>query len=244
MNKNSVKLGSVGENITAKETSWSFGGQTPKNFTNHVRKSVPFYDVGHELICKISDFFIKDNSICYDLGTSTGVLLKQLAQRHNHRQGAKFVGIDIEQNMVEQAKKEIKDKKNVELVAENILTYPYEKSDFIVSYYTMQFVPSRCRQDMINKVYETLNWGGAFLLFEKVRACDARFQDMMQTLYADYKLDQGYTPEEIIAKTKSLKGVLEPFSTQGNIDLLKRTGFVDIMSVFKYICFEGFLAIK
>jgi tRNA (cmo5U34)-methyltransferase len=47
-----------------------------------------------------------------------------------------------------------------------------------------------------------------------------------------------------MAKTRSLKGVLEPFSTQGNIQLLKRSGFKDIMTVFKYGCFEGFLAIK
>ena len=52
------------------------------------------------------------------------------------------------------------------------------------------------------------------------------------------------TPDEIIAKAKSLKGVLEPFSTQGNLDLLKRAGFVDIITIFKYLCFEGFLAIK
>ncbi|MEK7298654.1 MAG: methyltransferase, partial [Candidatus Margulisiibacteriota bacterium] len=43
---------------------------------------------------------------------------------------------------------------------------------------------------------------------------------------------------------EQLKGVLEPFSTQGNLDLLKRAGFVDVTSVMKYICFEGFLAIK
>jgi len=86
--------------------------------------------------------------------------------------------------------------------------------------------------------------GGAFILFEKVRAPDARFQDIMQTLYTDYKLEQNYTPEEIISKTRSLKGILEPFSTQGNLDLLKRAGFVDVMSVYKYICFEGFIAIK
>ncbi len=81
-------------------------------------------------------------------------------------------------------------------------------------------------------------------MFEKVRACDARFQDIMQNLYTDYKIEQGYSSEEIIAKTKSLKGVLEPFSTQGNLDLLKRAGFVDIMIVFKHICFEGIIAIK
>lgn len=79
---------------------------------------------------------------------------------------------------------------------------------------------------------------------KKVRACDARFQDIMTALYTDYKLEQGYTEEEILSKTRSLKGVLEPFSTQGNLDLLKRAGFVDITTIFKYVSFEGFLAIK
>jgi tRNA (cmo5U34)-methyltransferase len=37
---------------------------------------------------------------------------------------------------------------------------------------------------------------------------------------------------------------MEPFSTQGNTDMLRRAGFVDIVTVHKYVCFEGFLAIK
>jgi len=37
---------------------------------------------------------------------------------------------------------------------------------------------------------------------------------------------------------------LEPFSEAANIDMLKRAGFVDILSVYKWICFEGFVAIK
>ncbi len=81
-------------------------------------------------------------------------------------------------------------------------------------------------------------------MFEKVRAPDARFQDLASIMYTDYKLDQGYNGEEIVAKTRSLKGVLEPFSTQGNVDLMQRAGFVDIMSLMKWVSFEGFLAIK
>ena len=66
----------------------------------------------------------------------------------------------------------------------------------------------------------------------------------MSGLYVDYKLEQGYSASEILGKTKSLKGVLDPFSTQGNLDLFRRAGFVDVMSVFKYVCFEGFLCVK
>ena len=236
--------GSVGENIVAKEASWSFSGEVPKNFNEHVKRSVPFYDEGHRVVCKLSDFFVRDNALCYELGVSTGALISKLAKQHAHRRNVRWVGIDCEPDMVDQARKETKGIPSVDLIVDDINLFPYEKSNFIVAYYTMQFVPPHVRQELFNKIYESLHWGGGFILFEKVRACDARFQDMMQTLYVDFKLEQKYTSEEIIAKTKSLKGVLEPFSTQGNLDLLKRAGFVDTMSVFKYLCFEGFLAIK
>jgi tRNA (cmo5U34)-methyltransferase len=75
-----------------------------------------------------------------------------------------------------------------------------------------------------------------------VRAPDAGFQDMAAQIYHEYKLQQGFSEEEILNKQRSLKGVLEPFSTQGNLDLMKRAGFVDVMSVMKWVCFEGFLA--
>ena len=81
-------------------------------------------------------------------------------------------------------------------------------------------------------------------MFEKVRAPDARFQDMINTIYLEYKLKQGYTEENIIGKMMSLKGVLEPFSTEGNVEMLKRSGFIDIVSIQKYLSFEGFLAVK
>ncbi len=81
-------------------------------------------------------------------------------------------------------------------------------------------------------------------MFEKVRGADARFQDMMTSLYNDFKKRKGLSTDEILNKTNSLKGVLEPFSGEGNLGLLRRAGFADIMTVMKYVCFEGFLAIK
>jgi tRNA (cmo5U34)-methyltransferase len=97
---------------------------------------------------------------------------------------------------------------------------------------------------VFDRVYRSLEWGGAFFLFEKVRGPDARFQDILSSVYTEFKLEQGYDASEIVGKSRSLKGVLEPFSTAGNLGLLERAGFVDIMTIFKYACFEGFLAIK
>jgi len=97
---------------------------------------------------------------------------------------------------------------------------------------------------LINDIYSSLNWGGAFVMTEKVRAPDARFQDISTQIYQEFKRENEFDDTNIMAKQRSLRGVMEPFSSQGNIDMLKRAGFVDIMTMAKMINFETFLAIK
>lgn len=234
----------VGDDLEAGCGAWRFEADVPEKFIAHIRQSVPGYDEGHELICSLSDYFCLDESLCYELGTSTGQLIRKLAERNSHRRKIRWIGIDSVPEMIDKAREHCEDHDNIELYSEDIRLYELEKSDFIVSYYTIQFVRPRYRQQVIDKIYQSLNWGGAFLFFEKVRGPDARFQDILTNLYFNYKRQNGFSTEEIMSKADSLKGVLEPFSSQGNHDLLTRAGFVDIMPVFRNICFEGILCIK
>jgi len=233
----------TGDSIQAKNSAWSFGGEVSEHFDAHIEKSVPLYHEGHDLIGKLSDFFLSDDSVCYELGCSTGALSHKILTRNEHKK-VEYVGIDLEESMIEKARKRCSDQENFSGVVSDILDIEFEPADLIIAYYTMQFTRPKHRQLIYDRIYNALNWGGAFVLFEKVRAPDARFQDMMTAIYTDYKIDRGYQAEEIVAKARSLKGVLEPFSTQGNCDLLNRAGFVDMMTVMKYVSFEGYLAIK
>lgn len=236
----------AGDNIEVQASNWKFKGKAVEHFDEHIRKSVPLYSQGHDVICDLSSFFIKDSSIIYEIGCSTGTLSLKLAKHNLHKSAVQLIGIDIEQDMIDAANENLKKTglDNVMFCVDDIATVELEKSDLIVCYYTIQFIPPALRQQIIDKIYQSLHWGGAFIMFERVRAPDARFQDILNTLYLDYKLKQGYSEEAIIGKIMSLKGVLEPFSTRGNIDMLKRAGFLDITSVQKYLSFEGFLAIK
>ncbi len=108
----------------------------------------------------------------------------------------------------------------------------------------MEFIEPRFRQKVLTNIYKSLNWGGALIIFEKIRGTDARFQDILNFLYFDFKSEQGLNPTEIINKEISLRSILEPFTIKGNMDLLKRAGFVDIMPISQYLNFKGFLAIK
>jgi len=234
----------VGQKISAKNAGWTFGDNVPDTFVEHIKTSVPLYEMGHDLVCQLSDFFVKNDSVVYEIGTSTGELLKKLAVHNEAKAGAKWIGMDVEEAMVKAAVAHCKDIASINILHEDARLMDLEKSDFIVSYYTLQFIPPRHRQELFQKIYETLNWGGAFVFFEKVRGPDARFQDIVSQLYNEFKVNNGFTNDEIVEKARSLKGILEPFSTQGNLDLVERAGFKDVMTIQKYLCFEGFLAIK
>jgi tRNA (cmo5U34)-methyltransferase len=195
------------------------------------------------LAAQLSDYYIKDDSIVYDLGCSTGSFLKSLAIRHQNKSKIKLIGLDIVKQMINYAKKNNGDKK-INFQKKDFTTVNFKKSDLIISFYTMQFIKPKKRQELINKIYKSLNWGGAFFLIEKVRSYDARTQDQLTCIYEEFKINNNFTLKEIVNKKQSLKGVLEPFSSLANFKILKRAGFKDVSTVAKFICFEFFLAIK
>lgn len=236
-------LSAVGDNIIAENARWSFDGISG-SFSGHARRSIPFYDEGHDLICRYSDYFVAPNSLVYDIGTATGLLAHKIADKNKSKPGVHVIGIDLIPSMIAYCQQEYANREGLQFVCADAATFDYEKASLFTCYYVVQFVHPHVRQTLIDRIFQQLHWGGALLLFEKVRGPDARFQDYATQIYADFKSDHGYSDSEILGKARSLKGVLEPFSTNGNIEMLQRAGFKDIMSVMKWVCFEGFLAIK
>lgn len=234
---------SAGDSIEAEPASWTFRGTSVVNaFDTHVARSVPCYELGHWLVEQLSDFFLHDSSLIVDLGCSTGTLLRNLASRHKNP-NLRFLGFDTSSDMLSKATNNTIDSR-ILYTNEPFLNYCFDSLSFISSYYTMQFIHPKERQLYFDMIYQSLDWGGAFLLFEKTRAPDARFQDITTSLYSEYKAKNGYTPGEIYAKSLSLRGVLNPYTVNANLEFLARAGFSDIMPIFKIISFDGFLCIK
>jgi tRNA (cmo5U34)-methyltransferase len=235
-------MADVGNSIKAKRSDWSFDGDVFKNFDDHVKKSVPLYNEGHDLIINLSDYFLKNDSLIYDIGSSTGSFFDKVSKKVDKQ--IRMIGIEPAFNMFKFSSDRFKNNKNISFINDDVMNIKFEKSDMIICYYTLQFIPPKNRALLLTRLFDSLNWGGALFLFEKVRASDARFQDILSNAYIEYKLESGFSSEEIFNKQRSLKGVLEPFSSQGNIDNLLRAGFKDIITISKYIQFEGFMAIK
>ena len=94
----------AGENIRTDLSSCNFNGKTSRKFDEHITKSFPGYDVGQLLIASYSDSFINLTSKrIYDLGCSTGTLLKIIESRHS-KKDISYIRIDKVPEMLEIAR--------------------------------------------------------------------------------------------------------------------------------------------
>jgi tRNA (cmo5U34)-methyltransferase len=234
---------SVGDDIVPVNTRWSFAGSTPQKFDEHVSKSVPLYAQGHELVSQCLEFFCRRGGLVIDVGCSTGTLLEKLAHKDCCKE-ATLIGFDIEADMVRVARHRCAHQENVTIRQGDMLSVDYTGAHVVIMYYAMQFLPPGDRQRAIDLAYNGLIEGGALLLFEKTLAPDSRTQDIIQQLYSEYKFSNGFGATEIYEKARSLRSVMAAQSSARTHDTLRDAGFSSVVTVQKYLFFEGILAIK
>ncbi len=230
--------------MSHREQPWNFGNLSPTEFQAHVRNSVPGYELGHQIVLSLSDHFVRENSVVYDLGCGPGDLLADLAGRHEMRKGVQFIGVDIEPSMVEAARASTKPWPSVQVIEADAVDFTGVDIDLVIAYYAMQFIEAGPRSGLVKQIFDSLNPGGALVLFEKFRGQTGFEQDLMQYLYTEFKLQQEFSEKEIVSKTRSIAGELLPFSRQDNSTMLELAGFKTVIKLFTAICFEGIVAVK
>lgn len=227
---------------------WEFNENVAKNFDIHIKKSIPFYEIGHELILDILEIFLESKQqkkiIITDLGCSTGSLIYKISKKFSSYD-IEFYGIDKESSMIEIAKKrEYAKNHKIRWITTNLENLETFKSDFIIAYYVLQFIKESEREKIIRKIYKNLKKTGVFFLFEKIKQFHKRMEQIHQKAIINFKLKQGYTLEEIHNKEKSLKGILLPLTIKDNFMLLEQAGFKNYTTILQYASFVGIVALK
>lgn len=220
--------------------NWKFDENVAPIFDDHVTKSVPFYSEIHNLIKDIAAWFMREDTNVYDIGSSTGTLLKSL--KNTYDKNINYIGIDKSNEMNEVSKKISEE---IEIITTDITkNFDFSNSSFITSVLTLQFIDENKRQGLINNVYHGLNNGGAFILVEKVLGNNAKFNEIWSDLYHDLKHKNGLSKKHIYDKSRSIRGVMNPVTYDYNLKMLEKAGFKDIDVFFKWNNFVGIIAIK
>ena len=95
------------KDLSIVENTWKFDDNVANLFDKHVRQSIPHYDELQNYLASIAEWYLKDNSLIYDLGCSTGETAIKLTKLSIDTKFSLF-GYDQNKKMIELAKKKIK----------------------------------------------------------------------------------------------------------------------------------------
>jgi tRNA (cmo5U34)-methyltransferase len=233
-----------------KISDFKFDAKVVSAFDDMISRSVPFYNESQDTAVRLAKEYYKKNTKVIDIGCSTGTTLIKLFKKLpiDQRKKILMVGYDSSNPMIKEAKRKTKKKffsKKFKFINEKVQNLKIEKNVSVCFMnYTLQFIRPIDRQNVVSKIYKSLNKGGAFIFMEKILSRESDINRVFIDVYHKYKTEMGYTDIEIKKKREALENVLIPFRDEENLALLKNSGFKKMDKFFKWFNWSGIIAVK
>ena len=221
-----------------------------EGFDEHIDWSIRGYSNLLGDIIGFSRYFVEGNTNVVDLGCSTGKTTERmLLHNKDHCKDATYVGVEIAEgffdNLDERLEKLTKKEPwaQVEFHKGDVRDYEYNNCSLVTSIFTLQFMPKKDRETVIERIYDGLNIGGAFIFAEKIYTENALIQDMLTFNYYDFKC-QKFDYDDIMSKERTLRHMLKPNTWKEIEDMLMGAGFKSVQVFWQNFLFLGAIAIK
>lgn len=221
-----------------------------EGFDNHIDMSIRGYNHLHDDIVSLSRYFVENDTCVVDIGCSTGKTIAAMAaQNHEFAPKANYIGVEVADGF-----KDDMDNRRIELEMKypetrfdfefmDIREYDFYNCSLVTSLFTLQFMPIKDRQDTLDRIYDGLNVGGAFLFAEKILANDAKSQDMLTFTFYDYKR-RSFSEADIMQKEVTIRNMLKPNRWFEIEEMLFSAGFRSIQPFWQNFLFVGAVALK
>lgn len=194
---------------------WEFTPGVAAVFDEHVRASIPHYDIIQEQVACTSDWLLPAGATVADLGASTGTTVDMLLRRHPERE---LTGVlyDESDAMLARAVDRLQTAAGLgralfhrQRVQDDL---KHTGADLTLALFLLQFLPLADRVPVLTQARRASAGTGALLVAEKVRPVDARWAEIANAVSHDWKAEHGIDAEAIRAKERALRGVLQPVS--------------------------------
>jgi tRNA (cmo5U34)-methyltransferase len=206
-------------------TEFSF--DTIRDFDEHIKLSIPNYDILAESIVNLSRYFTIDGTAVIDLGCSTGRILEAIPH------DGKKLGLDNSSNLLPHSHD------NVHYLNEDITTFDeYDESSLVLSIFTLQFIDRMNRKKILDRIFASLVGGGALIIAEKTMAKTGFGQEMLNFAHYDHKL-KSFTPKQVLEKERTLRKLMRCNTQEENEELVTSVGFDKGVMFWKFFGFEG-----
>jgi tRNA (cmo5U34)-methyltransferase len=186
--------------------NWTFKNDNVcKHFDDHVRESLPWYDMVTGFVLHFARHFIPEKGLVYDIGASTGNIgsaINGVIEARN----AEFHAIEQSLQMAALYKGPQK------LHICDALEYDYKSYDFCVCFLVIMFFPVHVRKAFVQNLFKKIKPGGALLIVDKVESPGGYLGTALSRLTISQKLVSKIPDKQILQKELSLAGYQRPIS--------------------------------
>lgn len=209
-------------------------------FPNMALRSIPMYAEVHRLHAALlyRIFSTRPGFDVLDVGASRGHFLREICNRFQEAHRANWLhcfALENSRPMLDAIGRELP---YVQRIEADITTLPDlgRTFDTISLLYVLQFVPDLHKRSVLQWAFEHLRPGGVLLLGQKEAlpyACG-----YMHDEYIQFRLDNGYTKEEIDAKTKALANSMWCVERDDLHTVLRDIGFHAVTDTSRWLMFS------
>ena len=224
--------------------------QREEGFDDHIEHSIRGYTNLLDDIVSLSRNFVEDETNVIDIGCSTGKLTEAFVKSNQQLyKYANYIGIELAPSFFNELDERHERMKNeyywaiFDFQKKDVRCYKFENCSLVTSIFTLQFMPRKDRFDVLQNIYNGLNFGGAFIFAEKTVCDDSRLQEMITFNFYDYKRKH-FEASDILEKEKTLRNMLKPNTWKELEGMLQCAGFKTAQPFWRNHMFVGAIAIK
>mgnify|MGYP003668919645 FL=1 len=225
---------------------FAFDDSVARVFPDMIKRSVPGYPTIVAMTGLLAEKYAVAGSSLYDLGCSLGA--STLAMRQNLRApDCHIISVDNSASMLERCKSIIDNDPHdtpVTLTCADLQDITIENASMVVLNFTLQFIPTPLRDQVIDRIYRGLLPGGVMVLSEKVTFEDPHLDALNIELHHQFKRANGYSDLEVARKRNALENVLLPETLGQHKHRITGAGFSSCDVWFQCFNFASLIALK
>ena len=223
---------------------FQFDSEVAKIFPDMAARSIPNFHQAHMLHVQMAMPALSSPGCrILDVGASRGHFYSHV--KASGAEGVEYTAVDSSEAMCDAIRAEYPE---ATVLCEDASVPDFwsekvrDKFDIICCNYTLQFMPVGSPFFVLNACYRKLVQGGYFFLGHKSQH-NGQLGEAAHEQYIRWRMGNGYTRDEIEAKTKALKGSMFPMNHEDVVTTL-RARYAEVQETTRFLMFSTLAARK
>lgn len=230
-----------------KTEAFQFDDEVAAIFENMAERSIPMYREAHRIHTAILEPALRQPCAVLDVGASTGAFFTAICNRLQLGVGEKpnhifAMALDNSKPMCDRLSANFP---WVKVICADVLKAPPLplQPNIINMMYVLQFIRPEMKARAIEWVYDALPENGILLLGQKDNI-GSGIGSAFQTEYIRFRMGNGYTKEEIDAKTLALRNSMWCSDPRDLREMLRGVGFSLVEETTRWLNFSTLICVK